>query len=242
MALSIPQGELRSASLRGGRGWGPAPCMVRNFIMLQRVGSPDSSVATVRFWPALFANAFSTGSPSGLLTAFKPSASYLQILATSRDPYPGAVTSSLERGRGPIKRTWSKNHRFLAIGYFGPKSARSTKAQADLITDSARQATVHVTTPTSTAGAPTMAATLACLSGFYPGTAQTDSTLIGKKVSAAMDLVAAANQTWRIVAHNGICNAVTADLQAGRVDVWVMNGRVVKAVLETPQDARTPRS
>ena len=88
------------------------------------------------------------------------------------------------------------------------------------------------TTTTSTINPNTLAATLACLHEFAPGTSQPDGVLVGKSLSVARSLTAGFGQTWRIVAQDGTCKNVTSDLQSGRVDLWIIDGRVVKAVLE----------
>jgi hypothetical protein len=88
------------------------------------------------------------------------------------------------------------------------------------------------TTTSSTINPTTLAATLACLQDFAPGTSQPDGVLVGKSLSAARKLAAATGQSWRVVAQDGTCNSVTTDLQSNRVDLWIVDGRVVKAVLE----------
>jgi hypothetical protein len=88
------------------------------------------------------------------------------------------------------------------------------------------------TTTTSAINPNTLAATLACVSEFAPGTSQPDTVLVGKSLSGARALIEASAQTSRIVADNGTCENVTLDLQSGRVDLWIIDGRVVKAVLE----------
>ncbi len=88
------------------------------------------------------------------------------------------------------------------------------------------------TSTTSTVNPDTLAATLACASEFAPGTSQPDAALVGKSLYTARALIEASAQTWRIVAENGTCENVTSDLQSGRVDLWIVDGRVIKAVLE----------
>jgi len=88
------------------------------------------------------------------------------------------------------------------------------------------------TNTTSTIKPGTLAATLACASEFAPGTSQPDAALVGKSLYMARALIEASAQTWRIVAENGTCENVTSDLQSGRVDLWIIDGRVIKAVLE----------
>ncbi len=95
------------------------------------------------------------------------------------------------------------------------------------------------TTTTATINPNALRATLACLQEFAPGTSQSDDELIGRPLSAAKTLTAASGQTWRIVAQDGTCHAVTSDLQSGRVDLWVVDGRVVKAVVEGPSSTTT---
>src|ERR1700722_9635589 len=90
------------------------------------------------------------------------------------------------------------------------------------------------TTTSSTINPTTVAATLACLQDFAPGTSQPDGALVGKPLSAVRRLTAVSGQSWRIVAQDGRCNSVTSDLQSDRVDLWIVDGRVVKAVLERP--------
>ncbi len=88
------------------------------------------------------------------------------------------------------------------------------------------------TSTTSTINPGTLAATLACVSEFAPGTSQPDVVLVGKSLYTARALIEASAQSWRIVAENGTCENVTSDLQSGRVDLWIVDGHVIKAVLE----------
>jgi hypothetical protein len=77
-------------------------------------------------------------------------------------------------------------------------------------------------------------ATLACLPTFAPGTSEPDSALVGKSLKAAETLASASHQTTRIVAQNGTCVNITADLASNRADLWIVNGQVIKAVVEGP--------
>ena len=90
---------------------------------------------------------------------------------------------------------------------------------------------------TSTASAAERSATLACLAEFAPGTSRPDSSLLGKSLKTAESLALAAHQTTRVVAQDGSCNAITSDLAGNRVDLWVINDVVVKAVVEGPTTA-----
>ena len=74
---------------------------------------------------------------------------------------------------------------------------------------------------------------------FAPGTSQPDSSLAGKSLTTAESLALAAHQTTRVVAQDGSCNAITSDLDGNRVDLWVINDRVIKAVLEAPPEVPT---
>ena len=96
--------------------------------------------------------------------------------------------------------------------------------------------TTFTTAPSSTAGLSTgtRAATLACLPTFAPGTSEPDSSLVGKSLKAAESLASASHQTTRIVAQNGTCETITADLVSNRADLLIVNGRVIKAVVEGP--------
>ena len=76
--------------------------------------------------------------------------------------------------------------------------------------------------------------TLACTLEMAPGISQAEAALIGKSLMAAERLAAASNQIPRVVAQDGTCNNLTSDLVGNRVDLWVVDGRVVKAVLEAP--------
>jgi serine/threonine-protein kinase len=96
------------------------------------------------------------------------------------------------------------------------------------------------TTTTSTINSKVLANTLACLPHFAAGTSQSDGALVGKSFPVAKALIAASSQTWRIVAQDGTCENVTSDLQSGRVDLWVIEGQVVKAVLEGPHSSTSP--
>jgi hypothetical protein len=79
----------------------------------------------------------------------------------------------------------------------------------------------------------TLPATLACFSSpFAHGTSQLDGALVGKSLAAAKLSASGPDQTWRVVAQNGTCDAITSDLEQGRIDLWIVNGRVVKAVRE----------
>ena len=90
---------------------------------------------------------------------------------------------------------------------------------------------------TSTASAAERSATLACLAEFASGTSRPDSSLVGKSLKTAESLALAAHQTTRVVAQDGSCNAITSDLDGNRVDLWVINDVVVKAVVEGPTTA-----
>jgi hypothetical protein len=137
-------------------------------------------------------------------------------------------------------------HRRQLVLFLDPKALVLVAAAAILIVagfflfsgrESHKPAVVAVsttTTTTSTINPNTLRATLACLQEFAPGTSQSDDELIGRSLSDAKNLTAASGQTWRIVAQDGTCRAVTSDLQSGRVDLWVIGGRVVKAVVEGP--------
>lgn len=96
--------------------------------------------------------------------------------------------------------------------------------------------TTSMTSPRTTAGpnAATRSATLACLPTFAPGTSEPDSALVGKSLKAAETLASASHQTTRIVAQNGTCVNITSDLVGNRIDLWLVNGQVIKAVLEGP--------
>jgi hypothetical protein len=86
---------------------------------------------------------------------------------------------------------------------------------------------------TSTSNPRTLSATLACFStSFAPGTSQPDAALVGKTFSAAKHLTSGPDQDLRVVAQNGTCDAITSDLSKDRIDLWIVNDRVVKAVRE----------
>jgi hypothetical protein len=78
----------------------------------------------------------------------------------------------------------------------------------------------------------TREATLACLPTFAPGTSEPDSALVGKSLEVAESLASASHQTTRIVAANGTCETITSDLVSNRVDLWIVKGQVIKAVVE----------
>ena len=87
---------------------------------------------------------------------------------------------------------------------------------------------------TSTTTSAVLAATLACVVTYAPGTSQPETSLVGMTVAAADAQASTAGQTTRIVGQDGTCNIISADLAGHRVDLWVVNGVVVKAVSETP--------
>ena len=74
---------------------------------------------------------------------------------------------------------------------------------------------------------------------FAPGTSQPDSSLVGKSLTTAVSLASASHQTTRIVGQDGTCMNITSDLVGNRVDLWIVNDRVIKAVLETPPEVPT---
>ena len=86
----------------------------------------------------------------------------------------------------------------------------------------------------SATSAAALASTLACTLSFAPGTSQPDTALVGLSLAAAEAQVSAASQIWRIVGQDGQCADVTADGVFRRVDLWVVSGIVVQAVLELP--------
>jgi hypothetical protein len=53
-------------------------------------------------------------------------------------------------------------------------------------------------------------------------------------LKTAEALASASHQTTRIVAQNGTCLNITADLVSNRADLWIVNGQVIKAVVEGP--------
>jgi len=87
---------------------------------------------------------------------------------------------------------------------------------------------------TAATNAGTRSATLACLQTFAPGTSEPDGALVGKSLKAAEALASASHQTTRVVAQDGTCVNITADLVSGRADLWVVNDQVIKAVVEGP--------
>jgi tetrahydromethanopterin S-methyltransferase subunit D len=93
--------------------------------------------------------------------------------------------------------------------------------------------TSSMSTPSTTSAA-ALAPTLACTLTFGPGASQPDSPLVGMSLAAAEAQVSAASQVSRIVGQDGRCADVTADGVFRRVDLWVVNGIVVQAVLEQP--------
>jgi hypothetical protein len=97
------------------------------------------------------------------------------------------------------------------------------------------------TTTASTINAKVLANTLACLPHFAAGTSQLDGVLVGKSFPVAKALIAMTSQTWRIVAQDGTCENITSDLQSGRVDLWIIEGQVVKAVLEGPRSSMSSK-
>jgi hypothetical protein len=103
------------------------------------------------------------------------------------------------------------------------------------ITTSMSASTMPSTTKSSSASTSnpqTLSATLACPPIFAPGDSQPDAALVGKSSAAAKAVASGPNQTWRVAGQNGTCDPVTADLGQGRIDLWIINGRVVNAVRE----------
>jgi len=94
--------------------------------------------------------------------------------------------------------------------------------------------TAPTTTPSTIArdNGATRSATLACLPKFAPGTSEPDGSLVGMPLTTAESRASSTNQTARIVAQDGNCTNVTSDLVSNRVDLWIVNGRVIKAVVE----------
>jgi len=74
---------------------------------------------------------------------------------------------------------------------------------------------------------------------FAPGTSEPDSSLVGKSLTTAVRLAAASNQTTRILGQDGTCMISYSDLVWNRVDLWIVNDRVIKAVLETLPEVPT---
>jgi len=70
--------------------------------------------------------------------------------------------------------------------------------------------------------------------GFAPGSSAPDDFLVGKSLVTAESQASASNQTTRIVAQDGSCLHVTADLVSNRVDLWIARDQVIKAVVEGP--------
>ncbi len=88
---------------------------------------------------------------------------------------------------------------------------------------------------TSTTNPKTLSATLSCFrKNFAPGTSQPDDSLVGKSLATAASLAAASHQVTEVIAENGTCNTITGDIVSNRVDLWIVDGRVVKAVVERP--------
>ncbi len=49
-----------------------------------------------------------------------------------------------------------------------------------------------------------------------------------------MILASDSHQTTRVVARNGTCVNITSDLVSSRIDLWIVDDRVIKAVEEGP--------
>src|ERR1700722_8014689 len=118
----------------------------------------------------------------------------------------------------------------LACGCSTPSTTRSTPSTSKPSSASTSNPQTQFTEPV--AGG-VLAHTLACPPLFAPGDSQPDAALVGKVPHGSKGVLAPGpNQTWRVVAQNGTCDAVTSDLRWGRIDLWTINGRVVKAVRE----------
>ena len=124
----------------------------------------------------------------------------------------------------------------LACSCSTPSNTKSTPSTSKPSSASTSNPQTQFTVPV--AGG-VLAHTLACPPTFAPGTSQPDAPLVGKSLAAAKVLASRSNQTWRIVAQNGTCMAVFSDLVWNRVDLWIVNDRVIKAVLETLPEVPT---
>ena len=84
----------------------------------------------------------------------------------------------------------------------------------------------------STTESSVLEATLACHSQAEPATATIVQELVGLSVDAAQAQAAAKGQNLRVVAQDGTCNDIFTSIDASRIALWVVNGSVVKAVLQ----------
>jgi hypothetical protein len=102
--------------------------------------------------------------------------------------------------------------------------------------------TKPISRSTSTVNSQTLAATLACQLDFAPGDSTPDPAMDGKTLTAAENLAKSSNQVTRVVSNDGSCNAITADIDGRLIDIWVVDGRVIKAVSELPPGVTLPPS
>jgi hypothetical protein len=124
----------------------------------------------------------------------------------------------------------------LACGCSTPSTTKSTPSTSKPSSASTSNPQTQFTEPV--AGG-VLAHAFACPLIFAPGDSQPDAALVGKSLAAAKVLASRSNQTLRIVAQNGACNGTFSDLVWNRLDLWIVNDRVIKAVLETLPEVPT---
>ena len=83
---------------------------------------------------------------------------------------------------------------------------------------------------------PSVSATLFVLSKEVLAGTSGPGRLASRQIlaTAASVFAAASHQVTEVIAENGTCNTITGDIVSNRVDLWIVDGRVVKAVVERP--------
>jgi hypothetical protein len=200
-----------------------------HFLAFQLVRKPGASVTAVRFWPSFFDLAFTKDDASQLGGQFDSSA-YLMVIRTSHDPFPGRVSPLLAASSAQIRRAWVLGHHLLLVGYFGKSAPQNAAAQADEIGRSASATTNPPTGPTTFL--PSNGPILGCGEQSAPGTSVTLRFAEGMTLVHFQRYAMKHNETVRVVGQDGLCNGTISDLERGRVDVIVVQGKIVKAVLE----------
>jgi hypothetical protein len=200
-----------------------------HYVAFQLDRKPAIGVTTVRFWPSFFDFALTKDDASQLGDQFDSSA-YLMVISTSHDPFPGRVSPLLSASSATIRRAWVLGHHLLLVGYFGKSAPRNAGAQADEIGRSASATTNPPTGPTTYS--PLNGSILGCGGKFAPGTSVKLGVAVGMTLVHFQRFAMKHNETVRVVGQDGLCNGTISDLERGRVDVVIVDGKIVKAVIE----------
>jgi hypothetical protein len=93
---------------------------------------------------------------------------------------------------------------------------------------------------TPTVNPAVLSSTLACPRQFGPGGSTPATNLVGHSLAHAYQVAEANHSSVLVVAHDGTCLTVIADLRLGRIDTWTVGNRVVKAIIEGPARGNLP--